>query len=82
MIGGVKPRTFKNDANRRIDFAQGFLATLWTARQRGIAKFLIALKLHSAVFTPVGINRHINNLKQAFYKLPQEKHRSHNHAFA
>jgi hypothetical protein len=41
-----------------IQFAQLFLAALWTSSERLVAELLLSIELHSAALTPVGVNGH------------------------
>ncbi len=58
MIRRIKTGAFKDNPYRRIHLVQRFLSTLRAARQRSVGKFLVSFKLDTAVFTPVGIDRH------------------------
>lgn len=58
MIGRIEARALKYNSNWQINFPQRLLVALRTACQRRISKMLLAFKLHTAIFTPVGIDRH------------------------
>jgi len=58
MVGGVETRTLEDDAHRLIQFAQLFLAALWTSSERLVAELLLSIELHSAALTPVGVKGH------------------------
>jgi hypothetical protein len=58
MIGGIEPRTFKNDADGLVDFAQALLGAFWATSERLISKLLLTVKLDPAIFTSIRINWH------------------------
>ncbi len=58
MIGSIKTRTLENNPYWRINLTQGFFSALRTAGKRSIGKLLVSFKLNTAIFTPVGIDRH------------------------
>ncbi len=58
MIRSVKARAFENNPYWRIHLAQGFFSALRATGQRSIGKLLVSFELNTAIFTPVGIDRH------------------------
>jgi hypothetical protein len=56
MVGGIKPRAFKNDAYWLVNLAQCFLIAFRAARQDRIAELLLAIKLDPTIFTTIGVN--------------------------
>jgi hypothetical protein len=58
VVGGIKSGAFKDDTNRRVDFAKRLFSTFRAPGQGRVCELLGALKLNAAVFTPIGINRH------------------------
>jgi hypothetical protein len=58
MVCGIEARSFKYDPYRRIYFAQGLFVALRAAGERGIAEGLLAIELHTTIFTPIGIDGH------------------------
>ena len=47
VVGGIKPRTFKDDLGGGDDFSQRFFATFRAGLQRRIIKGLMSLELHT-----------------------------------
>lgn len=58
MVGGVKPRAFKYNTYRRINFAQCFFVAFWTARQRWITEVLVLIELDATIITVIRVRRH------------------------
>jgi hypothetical protein len=58
VIGGVKPRTFKNDPHRLINLAQRLFVTFRTACQGGVAELLLAVELYTATFATIRVYWH------------------------
>ena len=58
MIGGIKTGTLEDNAKGEINLAQGFLAAFRANLQWLFAKFLLAVELHTAIFTPISVDGH------------------------
>ena len=58
MIGGVKPRAFEHDPDRREDLPQGLFTAFRAAGERRVVKVLMALEAHTAILTLIRIGRH------------------------
>ncbi len=67
MIGSVKTRALENNPDWCIHLAQGLFSALRATGQRSIGKLLVSFKLNTAIFTPVGIDRHTE--PQTYVKL-------------
>jgi hypothetical protein len=60
MVRSVESGSLKYNTYRKVDFPEGFLVALRATGERWVAKVLPAVKLHTTIFTPIGIYRHRN----------------------
>jgi hypothetical protein len=58
MIGGVKPRSLKYNANRCVEFPQCKLATFGTFLEGFFTEFSSSVELNPTVIAPIGIDGH------------------------
>lgn len=58
MICRVEARPLEDNTHGHINLAESFFIAFRAPGQRGVAEMLLSLKLYTAIFTPVRINRH------------------------
>jgi hypothetical protein len=58
VVGGIKPRSFKNDLGGCDDLFQRLFAALGAGLQWVIREGLLFFELNSTIFTAVGIDGH------------------------